>query len=114
MENIENAPLMRWISEHYLSWVDIVGPNKYLQALIVTVIFVLMAKLADIVICGVLAKAAARTSTKVDDYVIKSLHRPLKTTVVMIGLGIAALLLALPPAGWYVVIGILRTIVTSH
>ncbi len=67
---MENTPLIRWISDHYLTWVDIVGPNKYLQALIVTVLFVLLAKLADIIICGVLAKAAARTSTKVDDYVI--------------------------------------------
>ena len=111
MEKIETVPLIRWISDRYLSWVDIVGPNKYLQALIVTVIFVLLAKLADVIICGVLAKAAARTSTKVDDYVIKRLHRPLNSTVVIIGLGVATLLLELPPAGRYVVIGILRTIV---
>ena len=111
MENIENTPVIRWISEHYLTWVDIVGPNKYLQALIVTVIFLLLAKMADFIKWGVLAKVAARTSTKVDDYVVKSLHTPLKTTVVMIGLGIATLLLELPPAGRYLVIGILRTIV---
>ncbi len=111
MEYIENTPLIRWISEHYLSWIDIVGPNKYLQALIVTVIFVLLAKLADFIKWGVLAKAAARTSTKVDDYVIGNLHRPLKSTVVIIGLGVATLLLELSPVGQFVVMGILRTIV---
>ena len=111
MENIENTSFIRWISDHYLSWVDIVGPNKYLQALIVIVIFVLFAKLADVIVCGVLARAVARTSTKLDDYVIKRLHGPLNTTVVMIGLGVATLLLELPPVGQYVVMGILRTIV---
>ncbi len=49
MENIENTPLIRWISEHYLTWVDVVGPNKYLQALIIIAIFVLLAKMADFI-----------------------------------------------------------------
>lgn len=111
MEKLRDTPFIQWISEHYFSWLEIVGPNKYLQALIVAIIFVGFAKLADMIVCGVLAKAAARTSTRVDDYAINRLHRPLNTTVIIIGLGIATLILELPALGEYVVIGILRTIV---
>ena len=111
MENIHKTPFIRWIYEHYLTWVDVIGPNKYLHALIVAVVFMVIAKIADIMICGILAKAAARTATKVDDYVIGRLHKPLKATVVIIGLSISTLLLELPSLGQYVVISLLRTIV---
>ncbi len=111
MENIHKTPFVQWIYEHYLSWVQVVGPNKYLQALIVAAIFVVLAKIADMLICGVLAKIAAKTTTKVDDHVIARLHRPLKLTMVMIGLGVATMLLELPPVAQYVIEGVLRTIV---
>ncbi len=110
METIHKTPLARWIYEHYLTWVDVIGPNKYLHALIVAVVFVVIAKLADMIICGILAKAAAKTSTKIDDYVIGRLHRPLKTTIIVIGLSVSTLLLELPEEGQYVLIGTFRTV----
>ena len=50
-----------------LAWVQLVGPNPYLQAIAIAIAFILVGKIADFVISRVIAKLAARSSTDLDD-----------------------------------------------
>ncbi len=64
-------------------------PYPYLQALLVILLFGALAKIADVLISSVCARLAANTKSNVDDQLVKILHRPIFTSVAMVGLVIA-------------------------
>jgi len=64
-------------------------PYPYLQALVVILLFGALAKIADVLISSVCARLAANTKSNVDDQLVKILHRPIFTSVAMVGLVIA-------------------------
>jgi len=86
-----------------------VGDNKYLQAFIAVVIALVAAKMIDIMIT-VAARWAKKTRTAIDDLLLEGLHRPLFMTVILIGLGIATLILEMQPSVQFTTIGILRSL----
>jgi small-conductance mechanosensitive channel len=92
------------------SWAEIVGPNIYLQAAALAVIFILLGKIADVVLCKALAKIVARSKTAFDDELVSLLHRPIFVTFVIIGLALATRRLSMPATPEYITLGILRTI----
>lgn len=88
---------------------SMVGDNVYLQALIAVVIGLVAARLIHFVL-GLAKRLASKTSTRIDDVLLQSLDRPLKTTVVLMGLGAATLLLEMPETAEFATIAVLRTI----
>ena len=72
------------------TWVEWLQPYPLLQALLIIVGFLLLAGLADRLITGIIARMVSRTETDLDDRVLSILHRPVFTTVALIGLLIAA------------------------
>jgi small-conductance mechanosensitive channel len=96
--------------EQFRSWAEILGPNIYLQAFVVAVAFILLGKLAELLISRVVFKVVSRSSSEFDDKVIALLHRPVFITFVLFGLVAATRLLQLPESPEYVTLGILRTI----
>lgn len=68
---------------------DALRPYPYLQALVVILAFIALAKLVDRLITGVVAKLVSKTQTNLDDQLVAIMHRPIFTTVAMIGLVIA-------------------------
>jgi hypothetical protein len=62
--------------EQFRSWAEILGPNIYLQAFVVAVAFILLGKLAELLISRVVFKVVSRSSSEFDDKVIALLHRP--------------------------------------
>jgi small-conductance mechanosensitive channel len=64
-------------------------PYPYLQALVIIDALVVLATLDDRVICGLIAKLVSRTKTHLDDQLVEIMHRPIFTTVAMIGLVLA-------------------------
>jgi len=61
----------------------------YVEALAIVVAFALLARLTDRLLSGSLRRFAARSETEFDDKVIEALHRPVFTTVGLVGLILA-------------------------
>lgn len=89
---------------------DLIGPNIYLQALAIAVAFIAIGKIADWVLSRAIGRLAARSSTDVDDQVIRLLHRPIFLSFVLLGLGLSTKRLGLPEAPEFLTLGILKTI----
>lgn len=63
--------------------------HPYLEAAGIIVAFYLLARVLDWVLSGSLRRLVARSQTDFDDRLIEILHRPIKTTVLMVGLIVA-------------------------
>ncbi len=101
---------MDQIAERAQSLLELLGPNPYVQAAVIVLAFVLLARIADMFITRVIGRLTANTATNLDEKIIAILHRPVFVTVVLIGLGIATLRISLADTPTYVTIGILKTI----
>lgn len=89
---------------------ELLGPNKYLQSLIIAAVFILVGKIADWIISGIVGRIAKRSPNNFDDSVIDLLHRPIFLSFVLIGLGLATKRLGLSEAPTFMTVGILKTI----
>ena len=96
--------------EQVLAWAQILGPNIYLQAVAIAVVFVLLGKLADLLISKIIAKIVSRSPNEFDDNLVALLHRPVFITFVLIGLAMATRRAGLPASPEYATLGVLRTI----
>ena len=68
-------------------WLEYLAPHKYLQALIVVISAVLLAKVIDFVLTRLLKSITNKTSSDFDDRLIELFHRPVKASILMMGLG---------------------------
>jgi hypothetical protein len=96
--------------ERVQSWAEILGPNIYLQAAALALVFILLGKIADIVFSKTIAQFVARSKTKFDDKLVGLLHRPIFVTFVLVGLALATRRLGMSATPEYITLGILRTI----
>lgn len=71
-------------------WHAFLEPYPLLRALQVIVLFLLIAALLDRLISGVVRRITARTETNLDDQILQILHKPLFSTVTLVGLNVAA------------------------
>lgn len=85
-----------WLST-LLEWVGRVGPNPYLQAAIIIVVFLLLAKAVDLVTWAALERLLARWGGASGGQVARIAHRAVFRTVALIGVLIATEALALRP-----------------
>ncbi len=92
------------------SWAELIGPNIYLQAAAIAVVFILLGKIADLVLCKTIAQIVSRSKTEFDDELVALLHRPIFVTFILTGLAMATHRLGMPAAPQYITLGILRTI----
>ena len=69
---------------------DLLRPYPLLQALIIFLAFLMLAKLADRLITSVVPKIVSRTKTNLDDQLVALMHRQIFSTVAMIGLVLAS------------------------
>lgn len=89
---------------------EIIGPNLYLQALVIAFVFVVIGKIADWVVSGVVGRIAQRSSNRLDDEFVALVHKPVFLSIVLLGLGLATLRMGLREAPTFVTLGILKTI----
>ncbi len=92
------------------SWAELIGPNIYLQAAAIAVAFILLGKIADLVLSKTIAQIVSKSKTEFDDELVALLHRPIFVTFVLTGLAMATHRLGMPAAPHYITLGILRTI----
>ena len=91
-------------------WALIIGPNKYLQALTIAVVFIVVGKVAELILTSMIGRFAKRTKTDMDDRLVVLLHKPIFMTFVLIGLAMSTRRLSLPDPVEFITLGILRTI----
>ena len=101
---------MNDVIDQVQSWAEFIGPNIYLQAVAIAVAFILIGKIAELVLSKAIAKIVSRSRTDVDDGLVALLHRPIFITFVLVGLAMATRRLNLPAPPTYITLGILRTI----
>jgi len=89
---------------------ELIGPNLYLQAAIIAAAFLLIGKIADWVISGIIGRIARKSTNDFDDSLIELVHRPVFVSFVLIGLGLATLRVKLPGAAEFLTLGLLKTI----
>ncbi len=101
---------MQEFIEQTQAWVQLLGPNVYLQAAAIAAIFVIIGKIADLVISRLIAKLVSRSQTDVDDNLVAILHRPVFISFVLLGLALATDRLQMLEAPEYLTLGIIKTI----
>jgi small-conductance mechanosensitive channel len=92
------------------AWAEVFGPNIYLQAVALAIVFILLGKVADLILSKAIAKIVSRSKTEFDDNLVALLHRPIFVSFVLIGLAMATRRLELPQSPEYMTLGVLRTI----
>ncbi len=95
----------------YLSYF---GENHYLQALAIVIVAYVFAKIISLFITRIIKRLTNKTETNIDNYLIDAIHSPLFHTVVLIGLGIASLLLDLPRGVQGALISILKSLIILY
>jgi small-conductance mechanosensitive channel len=96
--------------ERLQEWLDLLGPNVYVQAAAIVLGSVVVGKLADWIISAGVVRWARRTKTDLDDRLLAVLHRPLVVSVVLIGLGFATHKLDLGEPRTWMTLAALKTI----
>ena len=75
--------------ESLQSAVDLVASNRFVAAGLLTAIALLASWVVDVVITRVARQLTRRTASTFDDRVFQFLHNPIRTTVFLVGLGLA-------------------------
>jgi MscS family membrane protein len=88
----------------------LLGPNPYLQALAIAILFIAVGKVADWVLSRTLGRIARRSSTDIDDRLVELVHRPVFISFVLVGLGLATQRVGLPESPQFLTMGLLKTI----
>ena len=95
--------------EQVQSLAEIIGPNLYLQAAIIALAFIILGKIADWIISGIIGRIARRSDNEFDDQLVALVHRPIFLSFVFLGLSVATRRLDLADIPTFVTIGILKT-----
>jgi MscS family membrane protein len=89
---------------------ELIGPNVYLQAAIIATVFIVVGKIADWIISGIIGRFARQSTNDFDDRLVALVHRPVFISFVVVGLGLATRRLGLGDAPAFVTISALKTI----
>lgn len=89
---------------------ELIGPNVYAQAAIIAAVLILVGKVADWIISGIIGRIARRSNNNFDDQLVSLVHRPIFLSFVLLGLALAARRIGLPDPPLYITLGILKTI----
>ncbi len=101
---------MQDILEQVQKWAQLLGPNIYLQAVGIAIAFIVIGKIADLIISRIIARIVSRSKTDLDDNLVALLHRPVFISFVLIGLSLATERVKLPDSPEFLTLGILKTI----
>jgi len=88
---------------------ELIGPNVYLQAIIIAVTFMIAGKIADWVISRIIGRFARKSSNDFDNQIVDLVHRPIFMSLVLMGLSLATRRIGLPDVTTFITIGILKT-----
>ncbi len=102
---------MDFTKEEFIELLTKIAPNHYVQALLIIIVSICLAKLVDVLISKILQKWIEKTSMELDDKLIKIVHKPIFLTIIVFGMGLAIERLALKPNIAFITLCILKTVV---
>lgn len=88
---------------------DNLASDPRFQAFVLVVLSVVVAKIADWIVSGLVTRWARKTRTDFDDQIVEMLHRPLFLVVLLVGLALAADVLSLEGGVHRITFGALGT-----
>ncbi|MAD91246.1 MAG: hypothetical protein CMQ54_00725, partial [Gammaproteobacteria bacterium] len=89
---------------------EIIGPNRYLQAIIIAITFIFIGKIADWIISNIIGRFARRSLSDFDDQLISIIHRPIFLSFIFLGLTLGTHKLNLPILTTFITVGVLKTL----
>ncbi len=89
---------------------ELIGPNVYLQATIIAAAFIVIGKIADWIISGIISRFARRSTNDFDDQLVSLVHKPIFMSFVLLGLSLGTRRLDLPDIPTFITVGILKTL----
>ncbi|MBT5861581.1 MAG: mechanosensitive ion channel family protein [Gammaproteobacteria bacterium] len=89
---------------------ELIGPNVYLQASIIATAFIVIGKIADWIISGIISRFARRSTNDFDDQLVSLVHKPIFMSFVLLGLSLGTRRLDLPDIPTFITVGILKTL----
>ena len=101
---------MNFNLEHLLDLIAQFAPNKYLQAFLITVVFAVLAKIADIIMTRLLGRLLIKTRITLDEKILAIFDRPIFVSILLFGLVLATDRLNLPQAANFVTLSGLKTV----
>jgi small-conductance mechanosensitive channel len=66
-----------------------IAPNRYLQAVLIFVLFVLVAKIVDMIMTRFIKRLLKKTKFTLDDQILDIFHRPIFVSILLLGLAVA-------------------------
>jgi small-conductance mechanosensitive channel len=87
-----------------------ITPNRYLQALLIIVLFVVLAKIVDIILTRVIKRLIHKTKFTLDDQILDIFHKPLFVSIMLVGLALATERLGFSETVYFVTMGGLKTV----
>ena len=101
---------MDYSKEQLLETLARIAPNRYLQAFLIIVLFVLVAKIVDIILTRFISRLLKKTKFTLDDQILDIFHKPIFVSIMLFGLALAADRLEFPLTVHFVTLSSLKTI----
>ncbi len=101
---------MNLSTDHLLDAIAAVAPNRYLQAVLIALLFLGLAKIVDALFIRFLRRLFQRNRFTIDDRILDIFHRPIFVSIFLFGLALAAGRLAFPATVHFVTLSGLQTV----
>lgn len=101
---------MNFEKEQLLELLAQIAPNRYLQALLIVVLFFGLAKALDVIFTRVLKRWVEKTSFKLDDQLFDIFHRPVFLSLILFGLALATERVEFKETLNFITMGSLKTV----
>lgn len=105
---------MEFRKESFLALLAQIAPNRYLQALLIVLLFFGLAKILDIVVTRVIKGWIEKTKLKLDDQILDIFHKPVFLSIILFGLAFATERLEFRQAVGFITISSLKTIAVFY
>jgi len=80
---------MDFSKEQLLDALAKIAPNRYLQAVVIFVLFVLVARIVDMIMTRFIRRLLKKTKFTLDDQILDIFHRPIFVSILLLGLAVA-------------------------
>ncbi len=97
--------------DQFLEKIAQIAPNRYLQAVLIILVFFGLAKILDMIISRILRRWVEKTKLTLDDKVLNILQKPVLVSIIVMGLALATQRLAFPANIHFLTMSSLKTIV---
>ena len=87
-----------------------IAPNRYVQALLIILLFLVVAKVLDVIFTRVIKGWIEKTKIKLDDQLIDIFHKPVFLSIILFGLALATERLAFNDTLSFITLGGLQTV----